>query len=65
MHFLRKLRSTLSILYHLGMARTFGTYDYSSAFEEHPGYLDFARYEWRGKVWIIPTGAVEAHDTHE
>ena len=48
----RKLLSTLRILFTLGMARTFGHYRHS----EWNGELDYAIYEWRGKMWAIPTG---------
>lgn len=54
-HFLCKLGSTVRILYCLAMARTFGEYHYSSWTDG----INYARYSWRGKDWIVPTSAVE------
>ena len=51
-HFLAKLRSTLSTLWCLGMARTFGRYTYSVG----GGEFDYAIYWWRGRPWAFPTG---------
>ena len=51
MHFLHKLRSTLTIAVTLILARTFGTYLWS----EHSYELSYALYEWRGEVWAFPT----------
>jgi len=50
-----KFFKTLKILYCLGMARTFGKYVNSG----WDGTINYARYEWRGREWIIPTGPVE------
>ncbi len=55
MHFLRKLGGTVRILGRLFMARTFGEYRHSG----WDGSIAYARYSWRGKDWIIPTGAVD------
>lgn len=55
MHILRKLRSTLSILATLFMARTFGRYEHT-VFD---GDMEYARYVWRGEVWAFPTTAME------
>ena len=55
MHFLRKLRSTLSILATLFMARTFGRYEHT-VFD---GDMEYARYTWRGEVWAFPRTAME------
>ena len=48
---IRKLGSTLSIVFNLGMARTFGRYRRSG----WNGEFDYALYEWRGRLWTIPT----------
>ncbi len=55
MHALRKLRSTIRIIATLAMARTFGKYVHSTGGH---GFPDCAVYQWRGKVWSIPTGPV-------
>lgn len=54
-HFIRKLASTVRILTCLGMARTFGQYQHSG----WDGDINYARYSWRGREWIIPTGPAE------
>lgn len=54
-HFARKSCGTLRILFCLGMARTFGHYEYSA----YADGINYARYRWRGKTWIIPTTPVE------
>lgn len=54
-HFLRKLGSTMSILFNLGMARTFGEYVHTA--HGLAGEFDYARYRWRGQEWAIPTTA--------
>lgn len=48
-----KLLSTIRILSCLFMARTFGTYLHSV---DGPDIAPCAVYEWRGRVWHIPTG---------
>ena len=50
---MRKLLSTLSIVARLALARTFGTYRHSV---DGPEIAPYAVYEWRGKVWHVPTG---------
>lgn len=55
MHTLRKLGRTVRILTLLGLARMFGRYEYSG----HDGTINFARYRWWGRSWIIPTSAVD------
>ena len=55
-HYLRKLRGTLAILARLGAARMRGRYIHSG----WNGEIPFARYEWRGREWIIPTGPVDS-----
>lgn len=50
MHFISKLRSTLSILATLFMARTFGELQNNG----WNGEFDFATYRWRGSDWTIP-----------
>jgi hypothetical protein len=58
MHFIVKLFKTFKILYYLGMARTFGNYVHSG----WDGETEYARYYWRGREWIIPTGPIgKAH----
>lgn len=58
MHFLRKLRSTLSILATLFMARTFGKYEFSC----WNGESMRAIYTWRGERWAFPTGPIEGEE---
>ncbi len=50
-HTLRKMASTIKILFCLGMARTFGEYRHS-VWDER---VDYAIYRWRGRLWAIPT----------
>ena len=52
-HWLRKLRSTVSILCCLFMARMFGEYQHSVNSDS-----EYAVYEWRGKRWAIPTSHI-------
>jgi len=52
---LRKLCGTIRILARLGMARTFGEYIHSG----WNGEISYARYRWRGREWIVPTGHAE------
>jgi hypothetical protein len=52
---LRKLGRTIRLLFCLGAARMFGTYRNSG----WDGEINYARYTWRGRDWIIPTGPVE------
>lgn len=54
-HFFHKLFGTIHILSCLALARTFGEYRHSG----WNGEFNYARYTWRGKQWIIPTGPVE------
>lgn len=54
-HQLRKFGRTLQILWCLGCARMLGEYVHSA----NDGVIDYARYRWRGREWIIPTGPVE------
>lgn len=54
MHFIRKLLRTIRVMSCLGMARMFGEYRHSG----WNGEFNYARYVWRGKEWIIPTGPV-------
>jgi hypothetical protein len=55
MHTLKKLASTIHILACLFAAKTFGEYE-SGGWN---GEIDYCRYRWRGKSWIIPTSAVD------
>jgi hypothetical protein len=55
MHTLRKLRSTLTIVSSIFMARTFGEYRHSV----WGTGSSYAVYRWRGKVWEIPMGPLE------
>lgn len=55
-HGLKKAVSTARILFNLGMARTFGHYEYSGHTEDG---VDYARYRWRRQSWIIPTSFVQ------
>lgn len=48
-----KLLSTIRILRCLFMARTFGAYQHSV---DGPDIAPYAIYEWRGRLWHIPTG---------
>lgn len=50
-----KLLDTLRLLARLGAARMLGRYVHSG----WNGEIPFARYEWRGREWIIPTGPVD------
>ncbi len=50
-----KLRSTVSILITLGLARTFGVYDTSI----WDGQMHYARYRWRGRLWAFPTSPIK------
>jgi len=50
-----KLLQTLKIALTLVLARTFGRYLYSG----WNGDFDYAKYEWRGKVWCFPISPVE------
>lgn len=59
LHALKKLRGTLGILANLGLARTFGAYQYSG----WNGEVNFARYHWRGRDWLIPTGPTADNKT--
>lgn len=55
-HAMRKLRSTLRVVFYMGMARTFGEYAYSAQdVSGQYGYVPYAVYRWRGKVWAVPT----------
>jgi hypothetical protein len=53
---MRKLFSTLRIVYCLFMARTFGQYHHSIGGPNQP---DFAVYNWREQDWWVPTGSTE------
>lgn len=53
-HSARKLRSTIRILFTLGMARTFGEYVHSV----YSDGFDYAVYRWRGRCWAVPTTAI-------
>jgi hypothetical protein len=55
MHFTRKLGRTIRTLSCLFMARTFGEYHHTV----WDGGFTYARYQWRGKVWAVPTGPLE------
>lgn len=55
MHWLKKLGRTVCILSCLFMARMFGRYEYSG----FDGEIEYCRYRWRGRSWVIPTGSVE------
>lgn len=54
-HGIRKLRYTLSILVVLFLARTFGRYEISV----YADGLNYAKYHWRGKVYVFPTKPIE------
>lgn len=54
-HRLKKLRRTIRMLSCLFMAQMFGEYQHSG----WNGKIDYARYRWRGKDWIIPTSAID------
>jgi hypothetical protein len=56
-HHLRKLRSTLKILFTLFCARTFGTYEIS-----HFSDFEYAEYRWKGKHWAFPTTPIEERE---
>ena len=49
-----KLGRTLRLAFTLVMARTFGRYIHSGWNGQH----NYASYEWRGRVWLIPTSPV-------
>lgn len=53
-HKILKAWSTARIITVLACARTFGEYEHSG----WNGDFEYARYKWRGKSWIIPTGPV-------
>lgn len=53
-HAVKKLPSTLRMLFCLGMARTFGSYKHTI----WNGEFDYAVYEWRGERWAFPTEAM-------
>lgn len=55
---MRKVLSTLKILYTLGMARTFGVYVHSGWNGEH----DYVRYLRNGEVWDMPTSPNDLED---
>lgn len=52
---LNKLGRTARILGCLFAARMFGEYQHSGS----DGRIEYARYRWRGRDWIIPTSAAE------
>lgn len=54
---MKKLFSTVRILYCLFMARTFGRYLHSVSGPNQP---NCAVYEWRGRRWWVPTEALDA-----
>lgn len=54
-HRSRKLLGTLRLLWCLGAARMLGEYEHSGWNGEFP----YARYRWRDRSWIIPTGPME------
>lgn len=54
---IKKLWSTLRILFCLGMARTFGQYQHSG----WNGEFEFAKYQWCGRYWVIPLGPDEEY----
>lgn len=56
MHYLRKLLHTARLLARLGAARMRGRYVHTV----WDGEATFARYEWRGRQWLIPTGPVDS-----
>lgn len=56
MHFINKLLNTIHILSCLALARLFGHYEHSGFNGDYP----YAKYYWRGKPWIIPTGPCES-----
>jgi hypothetical protein len=51
-HQMRKFCNTIRIAVTLTMARTFGAYKHTICGE---GWPDCAVYEWRGRLWAIPT----------
>lgn len=53
-HWLRKLGRTTCVLFQLGCARMLGRYIHSG----WDGSMEYTRYYWRGRDWIIPTGPV-------
>lgn len=57
-HFCKKLVRVTRTLCCLFAAQMFGRYIHSGWNCE----ISFARYEWRGREWIIPTGPVERED---
>jgi hypothetical protein len=50
-----KFANTLRLCASLLMARTFGRYLHSG----WNGDVEYARYEWRGREWVIPTGPAD------
>lgn len=52
---LRKLGRVVRILPKLFCAQMFGEYRHSG----FDGTIEYARYTWRGKDWVIPTGSAE------
>jgi hypothetical protein len=50
-HFVRKLCRTLRLVATMTLARTFGRYVHSV----WDGRMDYAVYQWRGRLWAIPT----------
>jgi hypothetical protein len=56
---LKKFCGTATTMIHVGMARSFGTYKHSSCTEIGEEWFNYAVYEWRGKLWMVPTGPAE------
>lgn len=54
-HRTRKLGRTVRMLWMLGCARMLGKYVHSG----WDGSVEYARYRWRGREWIIPTTEVQ------
>lgn len=54
-HFTRKLVRVTKMMSKLWRAQMFGIYKHSG----WGGSIDYARYEWRGKEWIIPINYIE------
>lgn len=55
---LRKLKGSLKIAATLVLARTFGAYEHSG----FDGKIEYARYTWRGRSWVIPTSPVSREE---
>jgi hypothetical protein len=59
-HFGRKLWRTFLVISSMWCAQMFGEYEYSSEMEVgDEEFVEYARYHWRGRNWIVPTSHTE------